>query len=60
MEKSPNQTEYKRRWLETGICKPTIFSGLPVKHILGIPGCFVLNIMYLPSLNILDLFIPLW
>ncbi|KZP29720.1 hypothetical protein FIBSPDRAFT_815810 [Athelia psychrophila] len=60
VESSPNPTEYKRRRLETGICKPTIFSGLPSKHILGIPGCFALDIMHLPALNIPDLMIPLW
>lgn len=57
---SSSAAEYKRRRLATGICKPTIFSGLPSKHVLGIPGCFVLDIMHLPALNIPDLMIPLW
>ncbi|KZP26461.1 hypothetical protein FIBSPDRAFT_732273 [Athelia psychrophila] len=51
---------YEQRRLETGICKPTIFSGLPTDRILGIPGCFGLDIMHLAALNIPDLFIPLW
>ncbi|KAJ7041114.1 hypothetical protein C8F04DRAFT_1303728 [Mycena alexandri] len=57
---SPNKTQYEKRRLDTGISKPTIFSGFPEKHILGVPGCFPLDIMHLPALNIPDLFIPLW
>jgi hypothetical protein len=57
---SANKTQYAERRLETGICKPSIFSGLPSKRILGIPGCFPLDIMHLPALNIPDLFLPLW
>ncbi|KAJ7686204.1 hypothetical protein B0H17DRAFT_1160683 [Mycena rosella] len=57
---SPNKTQYEKRRLETGISKPTLFSGFPEKHILGVPGCFALDIMHLPSLNLPDLFIPLW
>jgi len=34
---SPNDTQYKKRWLETGIVKPTIFLGLPTHSTLGIP-----------------------
>ncbi|KAJ7664814.1 hypothetical protein B0H17DRAFT_1143574 [Mycena rosella] len=57
---SPKKTQYEKRRLETGISKPTLFSGFPEKHILGVPGCFALDIMHLPSLNLPDLFIPLW
>ncbi|KAJ7705825.1 hypothetical protein B0H16DRAFT_1242333, partial [Mycena metata] len=57
---SPNKTQFEKRRLETGICKPTLFSGFPSRHILGIPGCFALDIMHLPALNIPDLMIPLW
>ncbi|KIM36421.1 hypothetical protein M413DRAFT_20524 [Hebeloma cylindrosporum] len=60
VEQSPNAAEFKRRRLETGICKPSILLGIPEKHILGLPGCFPLDIMHLPALNIPDLFIPLW
>jgi len=35
-------------------------SGLPAKHTISVPTLFVLDIMHLPNLNILDLFIPLW
>jgi hypothetical protein len=58
--RSPNATEFKRRRLETGICKPSILSGLPEDRTLGIPACLPLDIMHLPALNIPDLFIPLW
>jgi hypothetical protein len=58
--RSTNKTQYAERRLETGICKPSIFSGLPPGRILGIPGCFPLDIIHLPALNIPDLFLPLW
>jgi hypothetical protein len=57
---SPNETQYKKRRLETGISKPSIFLGLQQAKILGIPGCFGSDIMHLASLNIPDLLINLW
>lgn len=60
VEQSLTAAEFKRRRLETGICKPTILLGIDENRILGIPGCFPLDIMHLPGLNIPDLFIPLW
>lgn len=57
---SRSKTQYEKQRLETGICKPSIFSGLPPKHILGLPGCFAGDAMHLPALNIPDLLIPLW
>ena len=57
---SSNKTQYEKQRLATGICKPSIFSGLPPGRILGVPGCFALDIMHLPALNIPDLFLPLW
>ncbi|KAK7024202.1 hypothetical protein VNI00_016510 [Paramarasmius palmivorus] len=57
---SPNKTQYEKRRLETGIIKPSIFSGFPSPHILGIPHIFSGDIMHLPCLNIPDLMIPLW
>jgi hypothetical protein len=60
LRQSPNQTQYKARRLETGISKPTIFSGLPPQRVLGIPGCFGSDIMHLTALNIPDLLISLW
>ncbi|KIJ95010.1 hypothetical protein K443DRAFT_42590, partial [Laccaria amethystina LaAM-08-1] len=57
---SPNDTQYKKRRLETGIVKPTIFLGLPTRSTLGIPRCFGSDIMHLSTFNISDLFLPLW
>ncbi|KAJ6488573.1 hypothetical protein C8R47DRAFT_484938 [Mycena vitilis] len=60
VSESKNQTQYKERRLETGICKPTIFSGLPRNHRLGVPDCFAMDAMHAPCLNLPDLMIPLW
>ncbi|TFK45198.1 hypothetical protein OE88DRAFT_1715452 [Heliocybe sulcata] len=53
-----NLSQYKELRLETGICKPTIFSGLT--RSFGCPQLFGVDIMHLPALNIPDLLIPLW
>ena len=52
----PNQTQYKKRCLETSLSGPSIFSGLPLNNILPVPTCFPTNLMYLVSLNLPDLF----
>jgi hypothetical protein len=57
---SANETQYKKRRLETGISKPTIFLGLQKDRMLGVPGCFGSDIMHLGSLNLPDLLINLW
>ena len=57
---SPNDTQYKKRQLETGIIKPTIFLGLPTCSTLGIPRCFGSDIMHLGTFNLSDLLLPLW
>ncbi|THU87219.1 hypothetical protein K435DRAFT_682055 [Dendrothele bispora CBS 962.96] len=57
---SRTKTEYLAQRLETGIVKPSIFSGLRKDSILGIPGMFAGDCMHLPALNITDLYIPLW
>jgi hypothetical protein len=57
---SPNERQYKKRRLETGISKPSIFLGLNPQHKVAIPLCFGSDIMHLESLNIPDLLIPLW
>ena len=56
---SRNQTQFRENRLETGICKQTIFSGMPIKT-LGIPNSFVLDIMHLVALNNTDLLLGLW
>ena len=58
--KSPNETQYKKRRLETGITKPTIFLGVHPDRILGIPGCFGSDIMHLATFNLSDLVVSLW
>ena len=57
---SPNDTQYKKRRLETGIVKPTIFLGLPACSTLKIPQCFGSDIMHLSTFNLSDLLLPLW
>jgi hypothetical protein len=57
---SQNDAQYKKRRLQTGIVKPSIFLGLPRGRILSIPRCFGYDIMHLISLNIPDLLISLW
>ncbi|CDO70170.1 hypothetical protein BN946_scf185009.g21 [Trametes cinnabarina] len=54
---SPNQTQFARRRLETGIAKPSIFDGLP--RGFGVPRCFPGDIMHHVSLNLTDLVISL-
>lgn len=57
---SPNETQYRKRRLETGITKPTIFLGVVSDRILGIPGCFGSDVMHLGSFNLADLLVSLW
>lgn len=57
---SPNETQHKKRRLETGITKPTIFLGVASSCILGIPGCFGSDVMHLGSFNLADLLVSLW
>jgi hypothetical protein len=57
---SPNETQFKKRRLETGISKPSIFLGLQPEKKIGVPGCFGSDIMHLAALNIPDLLINLW
>ncbi|KAG6876752.1 hypothetical protein C0992_011882 [Termitomyces sp. T32_za158] len=53
------QREYEIQRRETGICKPSIFSGLPHGTYLGIPNMFPGDIMHL-ILNLADLLLGLW
>ena len=57
---SPTNAAYGFNRKNTGISKPSIFSGLSPTHILGIPGCFGHDLMHLISLNLTDLFHSLW
>ncbi len=57
---SPNITQYEMNRLETGISKPSIFSGLNPNHFMGVPKCFVADVMHLPALNVTEHFFELW
>lgn len=52
--------EYEDRRKLTGIVKPSLFSGLPSRRMLAIPGCFAADLMHLIALNITDLLLSLW
>lgn len=54
---APTQAAYQRVRLETGIAKPSIFSGLP--RALPLPACFGADLMHLITLNLTDLLIGL-
>ena len=54
---SPTGNEARRRQLQTGITKSSIFDGLP--RILELPGCFVGDLMHHTVLNLPDLFFDL-
>ncbi|KDQ51981.1 hypothetical protein JAAARDRAFT_73289 [Jaapia argillacea MUCL 33604] len=56
---SPRQGVYEIRRRESGICKPSIFSGLSPDSILGIPRMFPGDIMHL-VLNLADILLNLW
>jgi hypothetical protein len=52
-----NTSQYNKYRLETGLCKPTLFSGLIT---LGVPGIFTMDLMHLSVLNDPDLLLGLW
>jgi hypothetical protein len=56
---SDSQTAYRARRLDVGLCKQTLFSGLPVQ-LLCVPNIFTMDIMHLSVLNDLDLFLKLF
>ncbi len=51
--------EYRTRRLEVGLCKQTLFSGLPYQPI-SVPSVFTMDIMHLTVLNEPDLFLKLF
>ena len=57
---SPNESQYRVRRLETGISKPSIFSGIDPSSTLGLPKSAGSDIMHLGALNLSDLMISLW
>lgn len=52
-----NLAQYNKYRLQTGLCKPTLFSGL---NTLGVPGIFTMDLMHLSVLNNPDLLLGLW
>ncbi|GLB36899.1 hypothetical protein LshimejAT787_0311860 [Lyophyllum shimeji] len=53
-----NPSQYNNLRLSTGLCKQTLFSGL--RHAIGIPNIFVMDLMHLTALNDPDLLLGLW
>ena len=54
-----SQAEYRARRLQVGLCKQTLFHGLP--HLpLPVPSVFTMDIMHLSVLNDLDLILKLF
>ena len=53
------QAEFRTQRLEVGLCKQTLFSGLPHQP-LPVPNVFMMDIMHLTVLNNPDLFIKLF
>ena len=60
VSESCSATVYRTRRLQTGTCKPTLFSGLDVRHRLRIPALFPADLMHLTSLNLTDLLVSLF
>jgi hypothetical protein len=52
-------TDYRNLHLALGLCKQTIFSGLPCQP-LPVPSLFTMDIMHLSVLNDPDLFVKLF
>ncbi|OJT06946.1 hypothetical protein TRAPUB_10052 [Trametes pubescens] len=55
---SRTKAEYERNRKETGLTKPSIFSGL--SRMFELPACFPLDYMHLVALNITDCFLSMW
>lgn len=55
---SASKREYERRRFETGIGKPSIFTGIP--RILPLPTCFPGDLMHQPLINLATLLLDLW
>lgn len=57
---SPNQAQYEKHCLQTGIVGPSILLGLDLDRILGIPEVFSSEIMHFSGANMAALFTDLW
>ena len=49
--------EFKLTQKDTGLCKPSIFVGLPPAHLSGLPGCLAIDLMHIITINLADLLI---
>jgi hypothetical protein len=52
--------DFRQTCKETGLCKPSIFVGLSLGHLSGLPGCLAISHMHIIAVNLLDLLISLW
>jgi hypothetical protein len=57
---SRNPTQHQNNRRDTGITKPSLFSGFPNERTHTLPNCFGSDLMHLISLNIPDLLLGLW
>ncbi|KAF8981243.1 hypothetical protein BDQ17DRAFT_1438524 [Cyathus striatus] len=57
---STTQAQYHHNRKETGLSKPTIFSGLDTTLMPPVPRFWVLDLMHLLKLNIPELLLSLW
>ena len=55
---SSGEAEYSRRRFNSGVSKPSIFTGIP--RILPLPTCFAGDLMHQPIINIAALLFDLW
>lgn len=60
LQRSYDEKEYAIRRKDTGISKPSIFSGLPPHRCTQAPRCFPCDVMHLASINAPDLLLALW
>src|SRR6201996_313769 len=52
--------QFRLAWKETGLCKPSIFMGLPSGRSSGLPGCLAIDHMHIIAINLPDLLVGLW
>ncbi|KIK72792.1 hypothetical protein PAXRUDRAFT_21576, partial [Paxillus rubicundulus Ve08.2h10] len=57
---APNQAQYEKRRLETGIVGLSFLLGLQPERILGVSECFSSEIMHFAGANMVSLFTDLW
>ncbi|KAF9486092.1 hypothetical protein BDN70DRAFT_846549 [Pholiota conissans] len=57
---SRTQGQHQENRRQTGITKPSIFSGFPPNRTIGVPACFAGDLMHLVALNLTDLLVNLW